>query len=318
LVSQVSVVIPTRNRKDLVVRAVACALAQVDVQPDVIVVDDGSTDGTSSALRESFGERVRIVRNARSTGVGAARNAGIREASATWVAFLDDDDVWAPDKLASQVREAKRTGRVWTYAGMVTVDSQLRIMHGVRPDPPERIARDILIRNRLPSGPSNVLVRRDALATAGGFDASLRYHEDWDLWIRLAQVGPPAAVVRPLLAHVVHGSNTPVDTILHDLAVIERRYATLRGRRRVDRAEVYRWIAGSHLVAGARWPAARAYLRALLASPLRSTRLAALAVASPGIGAGSAYRRPPDVQWESEAEAWLAPLRRAMVSTAGA
>jgi hypothetical protein len=191
----------------------------------------------------------------------------------------------------------------------VGVDLELRILNGVRPDPPEVIAREILMCNRLPSGPSNVVIRRDVLLAVGPFDTVLRYHEDWDLWIRLAQTGPPAAVERPLLAHTLHQGNAPVDRIVHDLRVIEERYAALRGGRRVDWAAAYRWIASSHLVAGRRGAAARAYAQAVIRDPVRSARLAGKAVMSPDIGAGSAYRQPPDAEWRAQAEVWLAPLR---------
>jgi glycosyltransferase involved in cell wall biosynthesis len=290
-------------------RALHCALRQRDVDAEVIVVDDGSTDGTSRGIRDRFGKDVLVVRHAQGRGVSAARNEGIERSSCDWVAFLDDDDVWSPDKLRLQLDTASLQERLWVYAGMVTVDAQLRILYGNRPDSPERIALDILVRNRLPSGPSNVVVHRDALQAVGGFDPALRYHEDWDMWLRLAELGPPAAVIAPLLAHVVHGGNAALDPILRDLKVIERRYAPRRGARRVDRGYVHRWIAGSYLHVGNRRSAARAYFSALAASPVRSLTLGARAVFSPRAGARTAYRPPPARAWRKQAESWLAPLR---------
>jgi glycosyltransferase involved in cell wall biosynthesis len=307
--ADVSIVIPTRNRVRMVVRAIRCALGQTGVATEVIVIDDGSSDGTQAAVRDRFGDRVTLVRRDGGQGVGSARNEGIRRASGEYVAFLDDDDVWAPQKLISQIEVGEHTGRGWVYAGMVTVDARLRILYGVRPDPAEVIARDILVRNRLPSGPSNVVVRRELLESSGGFDPDLRYHEDWDLWIRLSRASPPACVDRPLLAHVEHGGNTPVDAILGDMRTIEERYAALRGGRQVDRGAVHRWIASAHLRERRRWRAARAYMDALLASPVESARWAALALRSDDIGPGTAYRRPPDEDGKAQAESWLAPLR---------
>jgi glycosyltransferase involved in cell wall biosynthesis len=309
ITAQVSVVIPTRNRVELVLRAVQCALDQRGVDTEIVVVDDGSTDGTSDAVHHRFGGRVVTVRRDTAGGVSNARNEGIERSSSGLVAFLDDDDVWAPDKLVCQLDALDRSGRVWSYAGMVTVNEELRILHGVRPDPPEVIARDILLRNRLPSGPSNVLVQRDALRRAGGFDPGLRYHEDWDLWIRLNRIGPPSSVERPLLAHVQHGGNTPVDAIVRDLETIDRRYAAARGGRPIDRGAVYRWIAGARLAEGDRWSALRAYARAMVESPGESGRFALLAMSSRDIGPRTAYRRPPDPDWFEQAELWLRPLR---------
>src|SRR5918992_1308501 len=93
---EVSVVIPTRNRRNTVLGAIESARRQEDVAVEVVVVDDGSTDGTEAAV--SAVEGVRVIRHPVSRGVAAARNAGISAAAADWIAFLDDDDLWAPWK----------------------------------------------------------------------------------------------------------------------------------------------------------------------------------------------------------------------------
>src|SRR4051794_9306561 len=100
----VTVVIPTFNRwRVLSARALPSALAQEDVDLEVVVVVDGSTDETASGLESLEDERVRVVRHARPLGLHRARNAGIAAARGEWVAFLDDDDVWAPWKLRTQL-----------------------------------------------------------------------------------------------------------------------------------------------------------------------------------------------------------------------
>src|SRR5262245_40313343 len=114
---QVSVIIPTHNRRDLVCEAVGSVLAQREVNPEVIVVDDGSTDDTRTALAV-FGERIRYVLQPQ-CGVAAARNRGVQLAGGTWLAFLDSDDLWRPRKLARQLAyharqpalRASQTGR---------------------------------------------------------------------------------------------------------------------------------------------------------------------------------------------------------------
>ena len=98
----VSVVIPTYNRRDTLARALDSVFAQTRTPFEVIVVDDGSNDGTSDWVREVYPE-VRLLEQ-ENQGVSAARNYGIREASGTWLAFLDSDDAWFPEKLASQVQ----------------------------------------------------------------------------------------------------------------------------------------------------------------------------------------------------------------------
>ncbi|MDT7540208.1 MAG: hypothetical protein QOE33_112 [Acidobacteriota bacterium] len=103
-----SVVIPTWNRARLVCEAVESALAQMDAHVEVIVVDDGSTDDTAGQLARRFGTRVNVLRMPRRGGIGAARNAGAREASGELIAFLDSDDLWLPAKLDAELRVFER------------------------------------------------------------------------------------------------------------------------------------------------------------------------------------------------------------------
>src|SRR6266542_1529901 len=102
----VSVVIPTRGRVDFLSCAVGAALGQQGVNVEVVVVDDASPDGTASWVAKQREDRLRLVRQDTQRGVSAARNSGVQAARGTWVAFLDDDDAWAPDKLESQLSAA--------------------------------------------------------------------------------------------------------------------------------------------------------------------------------------------------------------------
>jgi len=97
-----SVIIPTYNRAALVPEAMASVLAQTWRDFEVLVVDDASTDGTAEALA-AFGSRIRLLRNTSRLGVAAARNLGISGARGQWLAFLDSDDLWRPEKLARQM-----------------------------------------------------------------------------------------------------------------------------------------------------------------------------------------------------------------------
>jgi glycosyltransferase involved in cell wall biosynthesis len=100
---RLSVVIPTWNRARLVCEAVESALFQTGGDVEVIVVDDGSTDGTSAIVEQRFGRRVKLLRMPRRSGVGAARNAGVRQATGDLLAFLDSDDLWLPGKLDAEL-----------------------------------------------------------------------------------------------------------------------------------------------------------------------------------------------------------------------
>jgi hypothetical protein len=104
----ISVVIPTWNRSRLVREAAESALMQSDGQVEVIVVDDGSTDGTADMLARVFGQRIRLLSMPRRRGAGAARNAGARVARGELLAFLDSDDLWLPGKLDAELRVLER------------------------------------------------------------------------------------------------------------------------------------------------------------------------------------------------------------------
>ncbi len=106
----ISVVVPTRNRSALLATTLRSALVQRGVDFEVLVVDEASTDDTLEVV-DSFGDaRIRVIRHTTAQGVSAARNHGVAEARGAWIAFLDDDDLWAPEKLELQLRAARETG----------------------------------------------------------------------------------------------------------------------------------------------------------------------------------------------------------------
>jgi glycosyltransferase involved in cell wall biosynthesis len=193
----VSVIIPTFNRRALACEAVASVLAQRGAAPEVIVVDDGSDDGTAAALH-AFRDRIRYVRQP-SRGVSAARNHGARVASGVWLAFLDSDDLWRPEKLARQVAyhesnprlRASQTGEIWMRNG-VRVNP---CVHHRKPD------GDILASSvaRCVVSPSAVMLQRQLFESLGGFDEGLPVCEDYDLWLRLGLREPVGLLDEPLV-----------------------------------------------------------------------------------------------------------------------
>ena len=307
---EVSVVIPTRDRRRLLALTLHSVRRQREVDLEVVVVDDGSADDTAETVAALADPRIRLVRHDRPQGVSAARNRGIAEAGGAWVAFLDDDDLWAPDKLTRQLQAAHQTGRTWVYTGEVSVDQRLRVLDGAPPAAPDRVLERLGRHNAVPAGASNVLVRAETLARAGRFDPGLRNNEDWDMWIRLARLGPPAWVCRPLVALRVHPGNTSqnMDRMLRELDVIERRH-----RVPVDRAAHYRWAAWSCLRGGQRRAALRYYAQAVRAGDLASVARAAVALAHPAVAGARLARqaRPGSAgqAWIAEAQAWLDRLR---------
>jgi glycosyltransferase involved in cell wall biosynthesis len=308
-VPDVSVILPTRDRSHRLTRALGSALAQRDVTLEVLIVDDGSTDETDRILSRISDPRVRCRRNAAPEGVSAARNLGISDARGRWIAFLDDDDVWAPTKLARQMDVVRTSGRTWSYAGEVIVDEHLNVLAGGPPPPPEEVVRMLERYNSVPAGASNVVVAAEALAAAGAFDPALTNSEDWDMWIRLSRGGPPDWVRSPLVAISYHRGNASrdMDAMIRQLEVVARRYGI-----RVDRGRHYRWAAWQALLEGRRAAATRYYARAVAAGDLQSVARAAVAIVDPDYALRRArrnHRAAGHELWIAEARGWLEPLK---------
>ena len=306
---EITVVVPTHNRRDLLQLTLRTVLGQRDVELEVVVVDDGSTDDTADVVAGLGDPRLRLVRHDTAQGVSAARNRGIAEASGQWVAFVDDDDLWAPDKLARQLEAAHDTGRAWAYAGAVKVDAAQRLNGGRPPPEPEELMARITRWNPMPGGCSNVIASSTLLRRAGQFDRQLVNLADWDLWIRMARVGGrPAMVSSPLVGYRQHAGNRSLDTalILREARVIERRYGTA-----LDWGGIFRYLAWLCVRSGRRrealWHFARAAVRGQ--APSVATDLAGLArnrLAVPALDRSWPRERR---EWGTEAEAWLASLR---------
>lgn len=306
-----TVVLPTRDRCRRLQLAVRSALAQTGVDLEVLIVDDGSTDATGQMASSIPDPRVRYLKRTVSEGVSAARNVGIAEARGRWIAFLDDDDVWAPTKLAQQIDVMESKGRTWSYAGDVTIDGELNILSGGPPPPPDEVVSLLERHNSIPAGASNVVVRADALAAAGPFDPGLTSSEDWDMWIRLARVGPPDWVCSPLVAISYHPHNASRDmaAMIRQLDVVAQRYGI-----QVDRARHYRWAAWYALLDGRRADATRSYARAVAAGDIGSLARATVAILAPGYALRRARPKTGERdRWIAEARVWLDALKEQRV-----
>jgi glycosyltransferase involved in cell wall biosynthesis len=184
-VPRVSVIIPTYNRAGLVKEAVASVLAQTYRDFELLVVDDGSTDGTLEALAPWAGA-IRVLSLPVRRGVSGARNAGVAAAQGEWLAFLDADDLWLPEKLARQLAFMEAQPQL-----LLSQTEEIWVRQGVRVNPPRTHAKaggDIFLRSleRCLVSPSAVLLHRRLIDAHGGFDEELLAAEDYDLWLRLA------------------------------------------------------------------------------------------------------------------------------------
>jgi glycosyltransferase involved in cell wall biosynthesis len=209
---KVSVVIPTYNRADKVRKGVESVLAQSFTDLEVIVVDDGSSDDTEQTLRHAFGDRIRYHFQP-NQGVSVARNKGIEEARGEWIAFLDSDDLWEKEKIEWQFnalqRFDSRCSACYTDVRFFN-HSETRTMFQLAQDSYRHedaigLNTDVLRLLVKPGGAgmvvclSSLLVRRDAIKKAGGFDPTLFYSQDSEFMFRLAILTGFCYVNRPLV-----------------------------------------------------------------------------------------------------------------------
>ncbi len=193
----VSVIIPTYNRADLVRQAVASVKAQTFRDFEIVVVDDGGTDGTYEVL--AAGRELRVLRHPDRRGVAAARNTGVAAARGEWLAFLDSDDLWLPDKLARQIFWLEGQPEL-----LICQTDETWVRRGVRVNKPAA-HRKVAGRIFLPSlarcmiSPSAVMLHRRLLEDHGGFDETLPAAEDYDLWLRLTWRYEVGLVDEPLV-----------------------------------------------------------------------------------------------------------------------
>ncbi len=183
---KVSIVIPVYNGEAYIQAALDSVFAQTFGDYEIIVVDDGSTDATMAIL-EAYGDRLQIVRQ-KNGGHASARNAATKIARGEWIAMLDADDLWHPQKLEQQLTTAGDADVVYTAAR--NFEDSKRVDDVTFRDgecPRGDIFEDLIIDNFITH--SSVLIRKSALVAIGGYDETLKTTCDWDLWLRMSAAG---------------------------------------------------------------------------------------------------------------------------------
>jgi len=221
----VSVIIPTFNRREYVCQAIDSVLTQTWTDYEIVVVDDGSTDGTASALHTRFGKRIEYVYQS-NRGESAARNEAIRRSRGQYLALLDSDDLWMPTKLERQVamlESRPEMGLVSCHVNVITAEGE---PVGAGPMHPEQTSDVVSLESLALASPvhaSTIVVRRSCLTQVGGFDENIRYGEDWDLCLRIAAKHPIGFVLEPLVELRTHAGAQ--SRLLVPKAETERRLA---------------------------------------------------------------------------------------------
>ena len=193
----ISVIIPTYNRKETLKRAIQSVLIQSYTPYEIIVIDDGSDDGTKEWLKDNY-PNVKYIYQMNS-GVSSARNKGIKFARGDWIALLDSDDEWLPSKLKDQANEIEsnpaakflHTNEIWIRNGVRVNQMKKHKKYG------GYIFEKCLDMCRI--SPSSVLIKKDIFDEIGMFDETLKVCEDYDLWLRFASKYPVHFLDQPLI-----------------------------------------------------------------------------------------------------------------------
>jgi glycosyltransferase involved in cell wall biosynthesis len=210
---KVSVIIPTYNRAEFIGRAISSVLTQTFEDFELLVVDDASTDRTRQVVHQIRDDRIRFIAHKANKGGSAARNTGIKQAEGNYIAFLDDDDEWLPNKLQRQVElldaADQEVGAVYSGFYFVmqqnksTVKKYLPCHNGV-------LYHELLAQNLIKTA-TTVVVREECLEKAGFFDEMLPSCQDWDMWIRIARRHKFVFVKEALCTVYVHGKQISTD-----------------------------------------------------------------------------------------------------------
>lgn len=236
----VSVVIPAWNRRETLRASVESVLRQTFTDFELIVVDDGSTDGTMEAIADLADPRLRRLQTPHNMGASGARNLGIRAARGEWVAFQDSDDEWLPRKLEKQMARVEAAGpevvacytgmlRPWRPSGQGARTDLLYLPHISVPQVEGDLSRTILARSLVST--QMLMARRAALLQIGGFDEAMPALVDWELTIRLSRLGRFLLVDEPLVIQSFSENSLTHDEerrLRAQLRILEKHHAALK------------------------------------------------------------------------------------------
>lgn len=253
----VSVILPTYNCANFLSESVGSILSQTYHSYEIIVIDDGSTDNTKEVLHP-FMQRITYINLEQNKGLPAARNVGIRSAQGEYIAFIDADDLWLPEKLQTDIEYFEKyrdAGMV--YSKHMNIDEKGRVLGGT----PKR---------RLPSGnifiqlfseqnfiiASSVIVRKEVFETTGLFDEQLFNCQDWDMWLRIAFYFKVAGINKPLVKYRHNPrslSKNRNNVLKYQKLVIDKIYNTFKAEGNGLCEKVYKKRLASHYAKAGRY-----------------------------------------------------------------
>lgn len=211
----VSVVIPVFGRMGLLTRAIRSVLDQTHDDLELILVEDPSSEDAASILNEFNDDRITHIRNETRQGVSTSRNLGIRISRGRYVAFLDSDDEWLPDKIEAQLEDLRRKTPSYhaSYCGSERYDDEkMKVIGHSEFGRDGNLLSELLFRNYVGTT-SSVLMQKECLNRLGGFDEKMLADEDWELWINFSRYYSFAFLDVPLVRYHIHGKGRISDAM---------------------------------------------------------------------------------------------------------
>lgn len=274
----IAVVIPTHNRPELLRRAIQSVLDQTVLPDEIIVVDDLNDVATKETCFSLNSNLVRYVPNLEGRGASSSRNLGAISARSEFIAFLDDDDIWLPEKLAKQRKLIEDRGLDLCFSQLLVQYEDTDISYSTTTKNILDPKTEILIENYIGATISAV-VRRDLFLSIGGFDESFRAREEYDLWIRLIHEGAKVAVVEESLAVSFRSLeqrnriSLNVDNYISAIEMLNCKHQGLVDRllsaeqKRLRKRKQFDFIAAQAVSIGLRKEAVQYYFKSLMVRP---------------------------------------------------
>ena len=271
---KVSVIIPTYNRAEFLCSAITSVLNQTFHNFEIIVVDDASQDHTREVMNSLGDKRIRYIRHEKNKGVAATRNTGLVNAKGTYIAFLDDDDEWLPEKLQKQFNLLEScqniVGVVYTGAFVVR-KSDRKILYKVFPNKRGDIFNLILAKNKI-AYTSTIFLRRQCFEKIGLFDKSLEFAEDYDMWLRISKEFQFEYINELLIKYILHDDKQSLthnyETVIRDLEILLKKYAPLLEANSKGQSYHYRELGEVYCRIGDIKKGREAFVRAIKLAPL--------------------------------------------------
>jgi len=270
---KVSVIIITYNRANFLLEAVRSVLSQTYTDFELIIVDDASQDNTAQVVDGLSDKRIRYIRHEVNKGEAGARNTGVTNSKGEYIAFLDDDDEWLPEKLRLEVdvleNSPPETGGVYTGTILTEMASGKTLLSFV-PEERGNIYRNLIASNVV-GGASTVLLRKECFEKVGLFDQIVGYPVDYDMWIRIAEEFQFEVIGEPLVKYRIHDNNMSDNLEIRIRgweAFFEKHREFFASNARAC-SQHYFYLGNQYCLVGKKWKAINAFLKAVKLDPFK-------------------------------------------------